>query len=197
MIDIALAVVWVLASYLLGMVSFGDIVAKIAGVNIRETGTKNPGAANFYREVGPRYGIAVFAVDIAKGAVATAPLLAIDGLPQWTPIAAALAVVLGHIFPIFGKRSGGTGMATAIGATFGLAPLGLLAGIPGGLLVLAVLRNPGFAGGFFFLGTALLVGFVGQDWTAAIAVAAVAVVVLAKARLQYGSLTRRGPQDSE
>ncbi len=186
MIDIAIAVVWILASYLLGTVSFGDIVGRVAGVDIRALGTKNPGAANFYREVGPKYGIAVFAIDIAKGIIATAPLLAIDGLPSWTPIAAAFAVVLGHIFPVLGKRSGGTGMATAIGASAGLAPFGIFAGLPLGLVILAILRNPGLAGGGFFVGTAMLVGLSQQDWTTAITVVAVGAVVLVKAKIQYG-----------
>ena len=93
MADILIVIVWIIASYLLGTVSFGDIVARIAGVDIRAHGTKNPGAANIYREIGPKYGIAVFALDVAKGAAATAPLLALD-LPSWAPLAAALAVVL-------------------------------------------------------------------------------------------------------
>ena len=187
MTDIAIIAVWTIASYLLGTVSFGDIVARIAGVDIRSVGTKNPGAANFYREVGPKYGIAVFALDIAKGVIATAPLLAVDWLPVWTPLVAAFAVILGHIFPVIGKRSGGTGMATAIGASAGLAPFGILVGLPLGLVILAVLRNPGLAGGGFFVGTALLIGLSQQDWTKAIAVVAVGAVVLVKAKIQYGS----------
>ena len=118
MTNILIVAVWTIASYLLGTVSFGDLVARAAGVDIRALGTKNPGAANIYREIGPKYGIAVFALDVVKGAVATAPLLAL-GLPSWAPLPAALAVVLGHIFPVFEKKSGGTGMATAIGTTAG------------------------------------------------------------------------------
>ena len=77
MTDIAIIVVWTIASYLLGVVPFGDIVARIAGVDIRSVGTRNPGAANVYREIGPKHGIAVFALDVAKGVVATAPMLLI------------------------------------------------------------------------------------------------------------------------
>ena len=71
MTNILIVAVWTIASYLLGTVSFGDLVARAAGVDIRALGTKNPGAANIYREIGPKYGIAVFALDVAKGAVAT------------------------------------------------------------------------------------------------------------------------------
>ena len=195
MTDIAIIVGWTIASYLLGTVSFGDIVARIAGVDIRSVGTKNPGAANIYREIGPRYGVAVFALDVAKGAVATAPLLAL-GLPPWAPLAAAFAVVLGHIFPVFGIRSGGTGMATAIGTTAGLAPFGLLAGVPAALVVLATARNAGFTGGVLFLTTAMLAGIVAQNVIGALGVLGIGAVVFAKARLQYGSFSRPDSQAS-
>ena len=196
MTDIATIAVWTLASYLLGMAPFGDIVARIAGVDIRSVGTRNPGAANVYREIGPSFGVAVFALDVAKGAVATAPLLARD-LPPWAPLPAAIAVVLGHIFPVIGKRSGGTGMATAIGTTAGLAPFGLLAGIPAGLIVLFTTRNAGFTGGLLFLATALLAWLARQEVAGALGVLAVGAVVLAKARMQYGGFSRRGSQDPE
>ena len=196
MADILIIIVWTIASYLLGTVSFGDVVARIAGVDIRAVGTKNPGAANIYREIGPKYGIAVFALDIAKGAVATAPLLLLD-LPEWAPIAAAVAVVLGHIFPVFGKRSGGTGMATAMGTAAGLAPFGLFAGAPAALVTLAVTRNAGYTGLVLFLATALLAGLVRQDVVGALGVLGIGAVVLGKARIQYGGFARPGSQGSE
>ena len=196
MIDLILPALWIAACYLLGTVSFGDIVAKAAGVDIRSIGTKNPGAANIYREIGPKFGAAVFALDVAKGAVATAPLLLVDG-PWWGPIAAAFAVVLGHIFPVFGKRSGGTGMATAMGTTVGLAPFGLLAGVPAALVTLAVTRNTGVTGGVLFLVTAVLAWLVAENAAGALGALGVGAVVLVKARLQYGGLTGRDSQDPE
>ena len=196
MIDLILPALWIAACYVLGTVSFGDIVAKAAGVDIRSIGTKNPGAANIYREIGPKFGAAVFALDVAKGAVATAPLLLFDG-PWWGPIAAAFAVVLGHIFPVFGKRSGGTGMATAMGTTVGLAPFGLLAGVPAALVTLAVTRNTGVTGGVLFLVTAVLAWLVAQNVAGALGALGLGAVVLVKARLQYGGLTGRDSQDPE
>ena len=196
MADILIVVVWTIASYLLGTVSFGDLVARVVGVDIRSRGTKNPGAANIYREIGPKYGIAVFALDVAKGAVATAPLLVLD-LPSWAPFAAALAVVLGHIFPVLGKRAGGTGMATAIGTTAGLAPFGLLAGVPAALVILAITRNAGLTGCVLFLVTALLAGLVAQNVVGVLGVLGIGAVVLGKARIQYGGFARPGSQGSE
>ena len=196
MTDILIVVAWTIASYLLGTVSFGDLVARIAGVDIRSVGTNNPGAANIYRQIGPKYGIAVFALDVAKGAVATAPLLALD-IYSWAPLAAAFAVVLGHIFPVFAIKSGGTGMATAIGTTAGLAPFGLLAGVPAALVTLAITRNSGLTGGVLILVTALLAGLVAQNVVGALGVLGIGAVVLGKARIQYGSFARRGSQGSE
>ena len=190
MTDIAIIIVWTIASYLLGTVPFGDIVARIADVDIRSVGTKNPGAANVYREIGPKYGIAVFALDVAKGAVATAPMLLIGG-HEWAPLPPAFAVVLGHIFPVIGNRSGGTGMATAIGTTVGLAPFGLLAGVPAALILLVVTRNTGLTGGLLFVATALLAWLALDEVTGPLGVLAIGIVVLAKARIQYGSLRRR------
>ena len=190
MADIAIIAVWTIASYLLGTVPFGDIVARVAGVDIRAVGTKNPGAANVYREIGPKYGIAVFALDVAKGAVATAPMLLIGG-HEWAPLPPAFAVVLGHIFPVIGNRSGGTGMATAIGTTVGLAPFGLLAGVPAALILLAITRNTGLTGGLLFVATALLAWLALDEVIGPLGVLAIGIVVLAKARIQYGSLRRR------
>ena len=196
MTDIAIIAAWTIASYLLGMVPFGDIVARIAGVDIRSVGTRNPGAANVYREIGPKYGIAVFALDVAKGVVATAPMLLIGG-HEWATLPPAFAVVLGHIFPVIGKHSGGTGMATAIGTTAGLAPFGLLAGVPAALVLLAITRNAGFTGGLLFLATALLAWLARDEVIGPLGVLGIGVLVLAKARLQYGSLKRRESQSSE
>ncbi len=196
MTDILVGAGWTIASYFLGMISFGDIVARAAGADIRSLGTKNPGAANMFREVGAKYGAAVFVLDVAKGAVATVPLLLID-TTEWAVLTAAFAVVFGHIYPVLGQRSGGTGMATAIGATIGLAPFGLLAGIPAALAVLATTRNAGFAGAAMFIATALLAGFVDQNWTGAFGSLGVGAVVLVKARIQYGSLCGQPRRNSE
>lgn len=184
MSDLVTAAVWIMMCYLLGMAPFGDMISRTAGVDIRVRGTGNPGAANVYRELGARYGVAVFSLDFAKGVVATAPLMMIESFP-WLPFAAAFAVVLGHILPALGKRSGGTGMTTAMGTTAGLAPFGLVAGVPAALVVLAVTRNAGYTGAALFLVTSFMVGLVWEDVAGALGVLGVGAVVLVKARIQY------------
>lgn len=182
---VALTIVWAVGCYAVGMVSFGDIVARYAGVDIRTRGTKNPGAANIYRELGPKYGGAVFALDAAKGALATAPLLWVAAPPE-VAIIAATAVTLGHIFPILSKRPGGTGMAAAMGTTVGLAPIGLIGGASAAVLTLILTRNAGYTGAVLFAVTALIAGIWRGHWIGALGVLIVAAIVLVKARIQYG-----------
>lgn len=183
--EIVIVAVWSVISYLIGTISVGDIVARAAGVDIRTRGTKNPGAANIYRELGPKYGVIVFVLDIAKGILMTVPLLLL-GLPAWARLAAAVAVVLGHIFPVFTSRAGGTGMSTAIGSIAGLAPLGAAVGAPIGMLILLVARNAGYTGAVFFAVTALCAWLFAGDIVSALGVLFVAAIVLIKSRVQYG-----------
>ena len=114
-------VLWGCAAYLLGSVSFGDIVARLARFPIRETGTGNPGAANIFREMGPKYAAAVMALDLAKGLAATLPAFLLD-LPVWAGVAGTAGVLAGHFLPVFWGFRGGTGMVVAIGARRGADP---------------------------------------------------------------------------
>ena len=181
------AAAWTLAVFLLGGVPVGDLVSRLAGVDIRERGTGNPGAANVYRELGAKYGVLVFLLDVAKGVIASAPLMAL-GWTEWGAYAAAYAVVVGHMFPLFGSRPGGTGMATAVGAAAGLAPAGLLAGAPLGLVLLAVLRNAGYSGGAVFVGMAALALVWQRDVVTALATLGLGGVTLIKSWFQYGGI---------
>ena len=60
---------WTIAAYVVGSVPFGDMVSRAAGVDIRSLGTGNPGTSNIFREIGTRYAIAVFVLDVLKGGV--------------------------------------------------------------------------------------------------------------------------------
>ena len=59
-----------IAAYLLGSLPFAVFVARMAGVDIFEIGTGNPGASNVFRKVGKKHGAAVFTLDIVKGVAA-------------------------------------------------------------------------------------------------------------------------------
>src|SRR6516164_5666758 len=100
----------VVGSYLLGGIPFGYLVGRWRGIDIFQHGSGNIGATNVGRVLGRRFGILVFLLDFAKGAVPAGfalwlrqysssperlPAL-IEGLPLW----AGLASFLGHLFPI-------------------------------------------------------------------------------------------------
>ncbi len=108
------------ASYLLGSVSFAILVAASQGVDIRSEGSGNPGTSNVLRVMGKRSAILVLAGDGLKGAAA-AWLGSVAIGPEFGYITLLMAVV-GHTFPIWHRFSGGKSVATAIGGFLFLAP---------------------------------------------------------------------------
>ncbi|MGG3561936.1 glycerol-3-phosphate 1-O-acyltransferase PlsY [Neobacillus rhizosphaerae] len=123
--------VWLLllASYLIGSIPTALIVGRlIFGVDIRELGSKNPGATNTLRVLGKKSAIFVLLIDLAKGALAT--YLPIHFQVDVDPIYFGLLAVVGHCFPIFAGFRGGKAIATTAGAL-------LIANLP--LLVVAYL----------------------------------------------------------
>ena len=183
-------VLWGCAAYLLGSVSFGDIVARLARFPIRETGTGNPGAANIFREMGPKYAAAVMALDLAKGLAATLPVFLLD-LPVWAGIAGTVGVLAGHFLPVFWGFRGGTGMVVAIGASVGLIPFGALVAAPITLIFLKLSKNAGYSGLLFFVAAVPAGWWLHDNPAGAIITLAGAGAVLVKSRIQY-----RGGQQS-
>jgi len=117
-----------LVSYTLGSFPTGAIAGRIHGVNIREHGSGNLGFTNVLRVLGPRAGIPVLVVDVLKGFVAVAAVAAIAGPasplgPTGIRVAAGLAAVAGHIWPIFADFRGGKAVATAAGVFLALSPV--------------------------------------------------------------------------
>lgn len=118
-----------LAAYLLGSIPTSIITGKLLrGIDIREHGSRNPGATNTFRVLGKKIGIAVGLIDIFKGFAAVAFLPAI--LPSDTSVApdiqailAGLAAIAGHVWTVFAGFKGGKGVGTAFGVFIGLAPL--------------------------------------------------------------------------
>lgn len=146
-----------LTGYLLGALPFGYIVARAHGVNIFREGSGNPGATNVKRVLGERFGEKgrragnlVFALDVLKGAVASAwsllsyttasvsyDLEAGAWLPAGTVagetwrllgLAGVIGAVLGHSFSVFTGFKGGKGVATAAGGVLVLMPMSCLIG---------------------------------------------------------------------
>ena len=100
-------------SYLLGSISFGMIVAKLAGgPNLREVGSKNTGATNVLRVMGLKIGLIVFVLDILKALIAC--IIGRVWLGLNGAMLAGLAVVIGHNWPCFFQFKGGKGVASTL-----------------------------------------------------------------------------------
>jgi acyl phosphate:glycerol-3-phosphate acyltransferase len=118
----------ILIAYLLGAIPFGYLLTRFTtGTDIRTHGSGNIGATNVLRAAGRGAGLATLVLDMAKGfaAVWIAGMLT-DNAPGWMADA-ALAVMVGHAFPIFLGFKGGKAVATFIGAFLYLTPIPALA----------------------------------------------------------------------
>jgi glycerol-3-phosphate acyltransferase PlsY len=105
--------------YLVGSLPIGYLVTqRTRGVDLRREGSGNVGAANVYRTSGLPVAIAVMLADVAKGAGAV--LLGGGGVGS---VAAGVAAVFGHVYPVWLGFRGGKGVATASGAFSVLSPL--------------------------------------------------------------------------
>lgn len=151
-------IVKVIASYLLGSLVGSLIVGRLrGGVDIRTLGSGNAGGTNALRTQGKAFAAWVMIIDIGKGIVATlviAPLpptllgLAVGSaahahVGEWLTVACGMAVILGHVYPVWFGFRGGKGVATLVGVLFGVSPLLLLVVL---LVWLAVVSVFGFVG---------------------------------------------------
>ena len=119
-------------SYLLGSVVGSLLIGQLrGGVDIRTLGSGNAGATNALRIQGRAVALCVLAVDVAKGWVATRLIAraAIPGiapaLPElaiWSATLCGIAVILGHVYPLWYGFRGGKGVATLVGAVLGIHP---------------------------------------------------------------------------
>ena len=124
------ALVIVALAYLLGSISFAVVVSKAFGLpDPHGYGSGNPGATNVLRTGNRKAALLTLLGDGLKGFVAVyaaQQFAASVGTPAWTVPAAALAVFLGHVYPVFHGFRGGKGVATGAGIVFALHwPLGL------------------------------------------------------------------------
>ena len=112
-----------LAAYLIGSVSFAVIVSRVFSLpDPRSYGSGNPGATNVLRSGRKSAAALTLLGDVAKGwlAVFLARSFADAGAVEAAEAAAAVAVVLGHTYPVFHRFQGGKGVATVLGALTGI-----------------------------------------------------------------------------
>lgn len=124
------------ASYLLGSIPFGLLIARCHGIDLRRVGSGNIGATNVVRALGRKWGVFCFILDVAKGLLPmrVPPLLGLTSpcpsdieLLGW--LAVGTAAILGHIFPVYLGFKGGKGVATSLGVVLGLWPYLTLCGL--------------------------------------------------------------------
>ncbi|MGI8655274.1 MAG: glycerol-3-phosphate 1-O-acyltransferase PlsY [Pyrinomonadaceae bacterium] len=122
-----------IAAYLLGSIPSGFLIVRLTRrADVRETGSGGTGATNVTRRAGKLAGILTLALDAAKGAAAI--LLArwllaasvVDFNGAWWIAAAAVAAIIGHVFPMWLGFRGGKGVATGLGVFLCLAPLAVV-----------------------------------------------------------------------
>ena len=133
-------------AYLLGSIPFGYLIVRATkGADVRETGSGGTGATNVSRRAGKTAGVVTLLLDALKGVAAVAIAKVVLGLPffgegtlagpalenaYWWVAAAAIAVIVGHIFPVWLRFRGGKGVATGVGVFLVLTPLAVvLAGL--------------------------------------------------------------------
>jgi glycerol-3-phosphate acyltransferase PlsY len=158
-----------LIAYLLGTLLGSLILGRLRGVDIRNMGSGNAGATNALRTQGKIFGASVLLLDVGKGVVAVmwVPVLVLPGVGadpnltrQWLELACGIAVILGHIYPVWFGFRGGKGVATVVGVIGALEPR---------------LLAPLF---LCWFGTVLLTGYVGLASMLAGAGLVIAVYVL-------------------
>ena len=122
-------IVKALIAYLIGSLVGSLLIGRLRGVDIRTMGSGNAGATNMLRTQGRIAALAVLLIDIGKGWVATGVLapLAIPGVPpaelEMRALLVAvcgLAVIVGHVYPLWYGFRGGKGVATFLGSVLGI-----------------------------------------------------------------------------
>lgn len=122
-----------LLGYLLGSIVGSLLVGKLrGGVDIRHMGSGNAGATNALRTQSKAFAFWVLLIDIGKGWIATG-LLAGARVPgtgvapehwrAWSVAVCGIAVILGHVYPLWHGFRGGKGVATVVGAVLGASPV--------------------------------------------------------------------------
>lgn len=136
---------FILISYLLGAIPFGLLIGRMAGVDVRQKGSRNIGATNVSRTLGKKLGFFTLVLDLLKGFT---PLFAAHFILPDSPqkllfvSACGVAAVVGHMYPVYLGFKGGKGVATGLGVFLFLSPVAIL-------ISLAI-----------FIGTVALTGYV-------------------------------------
>lgn len=169
-----------LAAYLLGSVPFAVVVSRLFGLDDpRSYGSGNPGATNVLRTGNKLAALCTLIGDAAKGAVAVLVARAVAGessLVAWV----ALAVFVGHLYPVFLRFKGGKGVATAAGVLLALDVYLGLATLATWLVVAFVFRYSSLAAIVAALLAPLYALLLGGSFAVVLVVVALSAALIAK-----------------
>lgn len=190
------AVLAVTFGYFVGSIPFAFLLSRQRGIDLRRAGSGNIGASNVLRTTGVRAAVLAMVLDGVKGtlAVLVAQLLSAGALAA---VIAALASVVGHVYPIWLRFRGGKGVATAAGAFAMLAPEAL--GIASCVFLIAVVATRFISVGSIAgaLTLAIVASFSDAPGVVAIGATGCAVIIIYRhrenlARLAAGTERRIG-----
>jgi glycerol-3-phosphate acyltransferase PlsY len=163
--------------YLAGSIPFAFLLARRHGIDLRKVGSGNVGATNVLRTSGVPLAVTAMALDAMKGSLA---VMIAQRLSEGaaTPVAAGLAAILGHVYPVWLRFRGGKGVATAAGVFGVLTPLSLA--VAAGVFVVSVVVSRyisvGSISGALALGVATVFDDVPSSVVAGAVVAALVIV---------------------
>ena len=137
----------IIAAYLIGSIPTAFWIGKaFFNIDIREHGSKNMGASNTFRVLGPVWGIIVLIIDLGKGMAAVQLALLVystDWLgteKSFWQLLFGLVAVAGHVFPVFAGFRGGKGVATLFGLVLAIQPWIALISIGAFIIVVFLTR---------------------------------------------------------
>ena len=135
------AIIQIAAAYLLGSIAFGIVVSKLFKLpDPRTVGSGNPGATNVLRSGKKSAAALTLLGDAFKGWFPVWLVMQPDGGVMWITSAVAIAVFLGHLYPVFHKFKGGKGVATALGVMLAISPSLALAALLTWLLIFVLTK---------------------------------------------------------
>ncbi|MET3726452.1 acyl-phosphate glycerol 3-phosphate acyltransferase [Fictibacillus halophilus] len=155
---------YLIASYLVGGIMTGFLVAKlIKGVDLRLLGSGNIGARNAGRVLGPSGFVLTLAGDILKAAAVVWAGIQFQ-YPPYIQLLGFLAVILGHLYPIFLRFHGGKGVASFIGGMIIFHPISAVLVAAAFLLFYGIKRSLTVAGLFAFALTPFFYWLFEKQW---------------------------------
>ena len=116
-------------AYVLGSIPFALLLTRSRGIDLRDVGSRNVGAANVLRSAGLAPAVAVMLLDVAKGALAVVVARGLMNNDLLLVTSAGVAAIVGHVYPAWLGFRGGKGVATSAGVFAVLSPFAAIVAV--------------------------------------------------------------------